>query len=146
MTDESIRIFIYETLVASGHAPTSGEIGAHFGVPASEVRARLAALKVGKTVLVHPRSGEIWMAGPFAASKSAYELTDGATTWWANCAWDMFGVAMIVGRRLVARTACGDCGVEMFVDCDPHQPPPASESVVHFLLPARRWYDDIGLT
>lgn len=146
MTDEALRVFIYDRLIAGGRPPTSREIAAHFGVDAPAAVARLAALKIGKTVLVHPGTREIWMAGPFSAGESAHKLSDGKTTWWANCAWDMFGVAMLVGRSLVAEATCADCGEALAVQCDPHAPPPAHAGVVHFLLPARQWYDDIGFT
>jgi hypothetical protein len=145
-SDEALRVFIYDHLVQRGLPPSSNEIAAHFGGRPEEARAQLGALKIGKTVLVSPRTGEIWMAGPFAAAPSPYALSDGATKWWANCAWDMFGVAIIMGRRLLAETTCPDCGDEVVIECDPDHPPIESSDVVHFLLPARRWYDDIGFT
>jgi hypothetical protein len=146
MNDDALRIFVYDRLVSAGHAPTSREIGAHFDLSPEDARARLAGLKIGKTVLVNPTTHEIWMAGPFAAAKSAYRLSDGKTTWWANCAWDMFGVAMIVGRPMTAETSCPDCAERVAIECDPDHPPVEGQAVVHFLLPARRWYEDIGFT
>jgi hypothetical protein len=145
LTDARLRLFIYDWLIAHGSAPSSEQIGEAFSESAGSIRARMAALKIGKTVLVHPRTGEIWMAGPFAAESSEYRLTDGTTTWFANCAWDMYGVAVIIGRALDAVGPCVDCGETLAVRCDP-QRPPTEEGVVHFLLPARRWYDDIGFT
>lgn len=145
-TDAALRIHVYEQLIAFGHAPTCAEIAQHFGTTSDAVRARLAALRIGKTILVDPRSGELWMAGPFSAAPSAYRLSDGTTTWYANCAWDMFGVAVLVGRPLIAETACPDCDGPMVVACHPDRPPVSGSAVIHFLLPARRWYDDIGFT
>ena len=145
MSDEAMRRFIYDQIIDHGVAPTSSAIGAHFDADAAEVRRRLALLRIGKTVAVHPSTGEIWMAGPFSAGPSPYRLTDGVTTWYANCAWDMFGVANLVDRPLVAHTTCTDCGDPMIVECDPSHPPD-TDGVVHFLVPARRWYDDIGFT
>ncbi len=146
MTDTSLRVFVYDRLVSEGRAPTSTEIGAHFGMDAGDVRRRLATLKIGKTTVVHPTTGEIWMAGPFAAGPSDYRLSNGGQTWWANCAWDMFGVAMIVGRKMIAETKCPDCGEALAIECDPEHPPIEAQGLVHFLLPARQWYDDIGFT
>jgi hypothetical protein len=147
MTDDALRVFIYDELISGGRAPSSGEIATRFGVDPADVRARLAALNIGKTVLVDERTHEIRMAGPFAARPSAHTLSDGKMTWWANCAWDMFGVAILVGRTLSGRATCSDCGDTLMVPCDPDVPPAATvDAVVHFLLPARRWYDDIGFT
>ena len=138
-------MFVYDTIVGSGLPPKSAEIGNRFGVSAEVARTNLGALKIGKTVLVHPKSGEIWMAGPFSSIPTDYRLTDGERIWWANCAWDMLGVPMIVGRRLWGYSRCTDCGAPMSVECDPAAPP-VEDAVVHFLVPARRWYEDIGFT
>ena len=141
----ALRVFIYDSLVGGGLPPTSTEIGKHFEVSAEDARRDLKGLKIGKTVLIDPESGEIWMAGPFSARRTDYRLTDGKRTWWANCAWDMLGVPMILGKRAWAHTRCTDCGSAMTIECDPFTPP-IEDAVVHFLVPARRWYDDIGFT
>jgi hypothetical protein len=141
----ALRVFVYDRLVESGLAPMSVEIGKHFGVSTEDARRELSALKLGKTVLIDPESGEIWMAGPFSARRTDYRLTDGKRSWWANCAWDMLGVPMILGRRVWAHTRCTDCGAAMTIECDPFTPP-GEDAVVHFLVPARQWYDDIGFT
>ncbi len=146
MTDDALRIFIYERVIESGKPPSSIDIGMHFDVAPAVVRDRLAALKIGKTVLVHPESHEIWMAGPFASKPSGHSLTDGTTTWEANCVWDMFGVTMLVGRALRGKAKCPDCGEIMHVECDPAELPSDESRVVHFLVPARHWYADIGFT
>lgn len=146
MNDQALRVFIYDYIIDRGAVPTSSAIGAHFDMDPAQVRRLLASLRLGKTLVVHPVTGEIWMAGPFSAAPSPYRLTDGVTTWFANCAWDMFGVSVLVNRTLSAHTACTDCGHPMTVQCDPVRPPPDANAVVHFLVPARHWYDDLGFT
>jgi hypothetical protein len=141
----ALRVFVYDELLARGTPPMTADIGAHFGVSPVDARAALADLKIGKTILVHPRSGEIWMAGPFAAAETAYRVSRGERRWWANCGWDMFGVAMIVGEPVRIDARCADCDEPIVIDCTPSAPP-NDEAVVHFLLPASRWYDDIGFT
>ena len=146
MTDAQLRTFIYDHVITSGKLPLTAEIGLRFGITPVEARNRLASLKIGKTVLVHPETGEIWMAGPFASSSCGYELSDGTTTWQANCAWDAFGVAELVGKPLQARTNCPDCNKEIEFRCDPERPWNPPGAIVHFLVPARHWYDNIGFT
>ena len=143
----ALRIFVYDLLIASGRAPMVAEIAAHFGVADVEARSALKALRIGKTLLVHPHTAEIWMAGPFSAAKTAYRVTGSRTSWWANCAWDMLGIPVIVGQTVEIEAACTDCGDAMHMRVDPVAgPPPNAEGLVHFLVPARRWYDDIGFT
>jgi len=146
MTDAgALRRFIYDELIANGLPPSTARIAEHFRVTPHAARTTLAEMKIGKTVLAHPTTGEIWMAGPFASKRTPYEITRGTSRWWANCAWDMLGVAVIVGPPVTLRAACTDCRLTFVMDVGEHGPP-QSEWVVHFLLPARRWYEDIGFT
>lgn len=58
-----LRIHIYDVLLERGAPPSIEELAAHFGVSPSDAIEAVAALKIGKTVLQAPRTGEIWMAG-----------------------------------------------------------------------------------
>ena len=145
MNPESLRIFVYDRLVASGSPPSLDEIAAHFGTTRDVARKEIGALKIGKTILVHPDSGEIWMAGPFSAARTDYKVVAGDRSWWANCAWDMLGIPMVLNAPVQVHTKCTDCGSPMTIDCSPSHPPTV-DAVVHFLVPARRWYEDIGFT
>ena len=141
----ALRIFVYDVLLDRGTPPSVNDIAGHFGAEPNEVRRALAELGIGKTILVHPRTGEVWMAGPFSAAATAYRVTRDHRQWWANCAWDMFGIAVIVGAAVRVETHCTDCDEPMSLVCDPAATP-NGDGVVHFLVPARRWYDDIGFT
>jgi len=142
---DGLRIFVYDHLVASGLPPTLDEVACHFGITQGIAREELARLKIGKTILVHPDSGEIWMAGPFSAVETDYQAVANGRSWWANCAWDMLGIPMVLNAAVKVHTKCADCGSKMTIDCDP-QRPPTEKAVVHFLVPARRWYEDIAFT
>ena len=145
ISPDALRVFVYDRIIDGGSVPSSNDIAQRFGVTADDARAELASLKIGKTVLVDPTSGEIWMAGPFSRTETAYRVRGGAQAWWANCAWDMFGIATLVNTTVRASTRCLDCGKTLEMDCDPHHPP-QTDWVVHFQVPAARWYDDIGFT
>ena len=140
-----LRTHVYEALVWRGKPPSTEEMASVFKVKQAEVKAALASLRVGKTILVHPETGEIWMAGPFAADPSAYRLSSKRGHWHANCAWDMFGVAMIVDHEVIVDTYCTDCRSPLRLTADPRRAN-TEDYVVHFLVPARHWYDDIGFT
>ena len=57
----------------------------------------------------------------------------------------MPGIPIITGQSARVETKCTDCGEPLSFDVAPDRPP-AVDSIVHFLLPAARWYDDIGFT
>ena len=141
----SLRRFIYDEILAGGFPPASVRIASHFGVEPKQALNALAALKIGKTALLHADTGEIWMAGPFAAGPTEYSIVSGQKRWWANCAWDMLGVASIVNAPVRLESACTECSEPFVMALDPRGDV-SEDWVVHFLLPARRWYDDIGFT
>jgi hypothetical protein len=140
-----LRIHIYDVLLDRGAPPRVAELAREFNVSENAARNAIADLKIGKTVLPHPQTGEVWMAGPFAAESTGYKVAGKRTTWFANCAWDMLGVAMIAREWVSIETTCGDCGEPIRLSAD-HESPARDALVVHFLVPARRWYDDVGFT
>src|SRR5262245_19862338 len=143
-----LRRFVYDRIAETGTPPRSEAIGAHFGADAATARASLAELRIGKTVLVHPPpDGEIWMAGPFSATPTPYRVIGRGRIWFANCAWDMLGIPARLREPVDIAAKCTDSGAAMRLHVDPEAGPETeAEGVVHFLVPARRWYDDIGFT
>ena len=66
-------------------------------------------------------------------------------SWFANCAWDAFGVcaALDVDGRI--DTTCADC--DQPIEIHVRQGRPDDEFLVfHCLVPAARWWDDIVFT
>src|SRR3954470_7194217 len=106
----ALRRFIYDHLLSCGLPPSSEQIGEHFGVSVDDARQAIGSLKIGKTVLPHPTTGEVWMAGPFASGPTPYRVIGRQTTWWANCAWDMLGIPMIAHEEVRIDASCIDCG------------------------------------
>src|SRR5262249_43982070 len=141
-----LRTFLYDEIIERGNWPTLDAIASHFSVGLATARTALVELKVGKTVLVHPQTGELWMAGPFSDRESAYRVRARGKSWWANCAWDMLGVVALVAAPAKVETRCTDCGEAMTLDVDPVRGPSQRGAIIHFLVPARRWYEDIGYT
>ena len=141
----ALRIYVYDVLLARGTPPTIAEIGSQFGAAPNDARMALGNLKIGKTILVDPKSGEIWMAGPFSAVETTYRVSHDGRQWWANCAWDMLGIAMVVDAPVRIDARCTDCGEPITLEGDPERAP-NDDAVVHFLVPARHWYQDIGFT
>ena len=143
----ALRIFVYDVLLASGRPPSVAEIAARFAESTDDVRAAMKDVRIGKTLLVHPGSGEVWMAGPFSAAPTPYRVVGRGRSWWANCAWDMLGIPIIAGESVDIDAMCTDCGAPMHIHVDVRAgPDPDVAALVHFLVPARRWYEDIGFT
>lgn len=139
-----LRRFVYDQLIAHGFPPKLADIARHFSTDIAAARAAIANLRIGKTIVPDPTTGEIWMAGPFSAAPTSYKVT-GSATWFANCAWDMLGIPLITREVVQVAARCTDCNAAISFTASPSAPP-ALEAIVHFLVPARHWYDDLGFT
>ena len=145
MNANDLRIFVYEQLIEHGVMPSLTDIGRRFSATAADARDAIRAAGLRKTLLPDPRTGEIWMAGPFSAVPTSYRVRAGQRMWSANCAWDMLGIAALVGEPVEIEAQCADCGQRMPMHVDLREELDI-DAVVHFLVPARRWYEDIGFT
>jgi Alkylmercury lyase len=86
------------------------------------------------------------MANPLSAVPTPFRvLTDDGRSWWGNCIWDGLGILAMVGSDGIVDTTCPDCGerVEFRVENGRLQP---VDAVIHFAVPAARWWDNIGFT
>jgi len=143
---DATRVFIYTQVADTGAPPTSDEIAAHFGISLKEARDRLRTLGATKRVIVSKEKGEIWMSGPFSALPTRFRVHGAATSWWANCAWDMLGIPASLSVSARVETSCACCDEPITIDVDADAGPLCGEGLVHIFLPARRWYEDIGYT
>jgi hypothetical protein len=126
--------------VELGRAPAAGELG-----DADEVRAGWRQLHEAHALVLNPATDEIRMANPFSAVPTAYRVHADGRWWYANCAWDAFGIlsALEVDGRI--ESSCPDCG-------DPYsigvvgRKADAADLLFHCLVPAAHWWDDIVFT
>ena len=144
-TPQALRAHVYDVTLERGLPPTCAAMAKHFGESETAIRAALADLKIGKTVLLKPDGREIWMAGPFGSEATAFRVVGKHAAWWANCIWDAFAVAVIAAEPVHVATHCPCCNEALQLRADPAQPP-QDDLVAHFLVPARHWYDDLGFT
>lgn len=139
--DLRARNLTYALFVERGRAPSPAEVAAAGAWREADVRAAWARLH-GAHALVLDSAGELLMANPFSAVPTPYRVRAARRDWYANCAWDAFGIcaALHVGGRIT--TTCQDCGGPITVEVDGGRPDDES-LVFHCLVPAARWWDDI---
>ena len=140
--DVMLRNQTYRLFVDLGRAPSVEETAVEAGLTTDETGAGWRRLHDAHALVLYPGSTEIRMANPFAAQPTPYRVTASRRSWYANCAWDAFGIcaALDVDGRI--ETICSDCDDEIVVEVVNRRPD--SEMVVfHCLVPAARWWDDI---
>jgi hypothetical protein len=143
--DRRVRQHIYEATLARGHPPTVGETAKGLSAPVYEILASFQRLAAAHILVLQPENGEILMASPFSAVPTPFLVELEAFSCYGNCIWDALGIAAILKQNAHIRTACADCGValELSVIDGSLQ---AARGIIHFALPARRWWDNIVFT
>ena len=136
--DLRLRNTTYALLVQLGRAPTADEVGHAVVLDVHRVRAGWWRLHEAHALVLRPGGRELRMAAPFSAVPTPFRVHAAGRSWFANCAWDAFGVcaALRVDGRI--ETGCPDCGEPITVDV--HDERPDDESLLfHCLVPAARW-------
>jgi hypothetical protein len=138
-----LRRAVYDAFVSTGRGPKTPALAQQLDLPLAQVRASLAALHEARELVV--LSGEVQMAIPWSAQKTAYAVRFGDVHSYVNCAWDALGAAVQMGGATVeGRDPLRGDPWSFVVD---EEQPDLDESVVlHFALPASSWWEDVGFT
>lgn len=140
--DWRIRLFIYERLIATSHAPTIASIAKRFLVSHDDARQSLRRLHDAHA-LVLDAEGDVLMAHPLAAQPTDYRVWVDDAALYANCAWDSLGIPAMLGcdARIQARhPLTGDTMNYAIQQGELHDD---KGGLVHFAHPFRHWYADI---
>lgn len=144
LKDLAVRSAVYARF-ATGDVPSASDVATDIAMDVDEViecYERLAAVHV---LVLDPDSRQVWMAMPFSAVPTAFRVDGLGRQWFANCAWDAFGIAVALSCDVSIATYCLDCGMPMTYGVRDGELT-NRDGVVHFAVPARRWWDDIGFT
>jgi Alkylmercury lyase len=135
-----LRRRTYARFVELGRAPAPEELGER-----DEVLAGWRRLHEEHALVLNAGADELRMANPFSAVPTAFRVQAGGRSWYANCAWDAFGIcaALHVDGRI--ETSCPDCGEPLSIEVIDGVPDDET-LLFHCLVPAEHWWDDIVFT
>ena len=140
-----LRRHVYTMTLGQGVPPTIAELAASASLSVSDARDGLERLAAGRVLVLQPESGEILMAPPFSAVPTPFVVTTSRYDAYANCAWDALGVPVMLHQPARVTTGCACCGEAITLEVSLDGPPGSGE-VVHFAVPAARWWHDIVFT
>jgi hypothetical protein len=143
--DKEIRRIVYDGFISYGQALSKSDIAARLNVPEDEVTGSLSRLAEAHMLVLQPSSGQVLMANPFSAVPTAFRVASEKGSWWGNCIWDGLGVIAMTGGQGRLETSCPDCGEALSLEVSAGRLG-ASEGIVHFAVPASKWWDDIVFT
>jgi hypothetical protein len=140
-----VRLYVFQEAADTARVPQPPQIAEALGRPQLEVEQALRQLAAGKALILAPNDGNIWAANPFCAVPSPFRVDARGKTYRGICIWDALGIVAALGTDAVIRAVCGDCSEPMSLEIAAGKPR-QSEGIIHFAVPAHRWWDNIGFT
>jgi Alkylmercury lyase len=139
--DLRLRNEVYRRFVEIGRAPRFDELG-----PADEVAAGMRRLHDAHALVLERDGSRIRMANPFSGVPTPHRVQAGGRWWYANCAWDAFGIPAALGVDGHVSSSCPDCAEPIELDVRDGALLGDGSHVFHVNVPAAHWWDDIVFT
>ena len=114
------------------------------GGPPEFTREELDGLAAQHAVVLDDE-GRIEFANPFATGPTDFAVTTAGRQYYGTCVWDGLGILALLGADGRVDTHCADCAETLTLEVRDGLLA-SSETVVHFLVPAARWYEDLRFT
>lgn len=144
--DTAVKLKLYEMVTRDAVMPDSADIAGELDEPVEAVEASFQRLYGKRLLVLEPGSdSQIRMAPPFSGVPTAFQVETGGKSYYANCAWDAFGVAAALHADAAIHASDGFTGDPMELAVKDGKPIPA-EAIAHFAVPAAYWWDDIIFT
>lgn len=144
--DRDVRLAVYRKIVDEGGPATAPEMAVALGVATSLVEASLRRLADGHVLVLAPGTPYVWMANPFSAIPTAFEVEVGDRRYFGNCIWDALGIPACLHADASIRTYCPDCSERLSIEVHDSELEAPADATIHFAVPAANWWDDIGAT
>ena len=143
--DRLVRWLIYQHFLTAGSPPPFDRLVRLAETTENDVRESLRRLADSHVIALSDDHDHIWMAHPFSGVPTDYRVETGELSFFANCAWDGLAIPALTGRdaRILATHPVNRDAMQLQIQDGELQP---TLSVIHFVVPARNFWDDIGYT
>ncbi len=141
----TVKLGIYRLTAEFGLPPSQVEVAEWVGATVAEVREAYAQLAASRLLVLNPDGVTIRMAPPFSGVPTQHRVTVTGTRYYANCAWDAFGIPAALHLPGVVESECAESKVPFRIELGLSGPAP-STWLFHCLVPAARWWSDIVFT
>ena len=145
--ERQVRTAIYASFRDRSTPPSVHELAATLSATEEAVSSALRSLADEHCIVLVPGiptgSEALWMAHPFSGIETDFVVRTGGRRWFANCVWDGLSILALSGDgSLDTHSPATGAPIRFEVSAGAVQ----GEGIVHFLVPARRFWDDIGYT
>jgi hypothetical protein len=143
--DVTLRTAVYRHFATTGQSPTLDAISEAIGATREQVRHGYRRLYAKRMLVPAGDFTSIRMAPPFSGVHTQHRATVNETEYFANCAWDAFGVVAALGGTGKVLSRCEQT-LEPLVLHLTLDGPPSMGWLFHCVVPAAEWWNDIVFT
>ena len=140
-----IRAFVYQHFAETTNPPVIGDVASHFALTREEAASAYEELHQRHALYIQPGTHEILMANPFSGVETPFKVHANGKTYFANCAWDSLGIPAALHADAKIEAVCAQSKEPIQLNVTGQQVQ-SSNTLVHFLIPFREWYDDLVST
>jgi hypothetical protein len=144
--DLSIRNEVYSSFIRDDRAQTPAETAAALGLEVGDVEDAFGRLHDAHALVLEPGTTTIRMLNPFSVVATPHRVEAAGRSWFANCAWDALGIPAALHTDGTIESECPDCREPLVLEVRDGELVAGADLLVHFVVPARRWWDDITFT
>src|SRR5262245_43359023 len=151
-----VRAFVYRHFADTAQPPAVDETARHFHISTEEAGNYYRELHNHHAFFLEPETLTVRMAWPFSAVPTIFKVHVNGKTYYANCAWDMLGIPVLLQSDAVLEAICTESNdlvrLEIKNGDFTKAAIPGGEDIalselrVHYPLPFARWYDDVVFT
>jgi len=142
--EPDVRAFVYDSCRTRGLPPSAEETASALDRRVAEIRAAFARLAEAHVLVLQP-DGEILMAPPYSAVPTPFPVRGAGPSAYGNCIWDALGIPARGRGDATILGSCACCGERLDVEVAGGSVR-ARGGIIHFALPARKWWDNIVFT
>ena len=143
--DWELRATVLRHIVDTTRAPTVVELAQQTATSEVEIAAGLRRLADHHQLALTPGTTTIWMAHPFSSVPTEYPVETSQGRYWANFAWDAFGIAAVLDLDSRTATRCAESGVPVELGVRDGRLT-TTDGVVHFAVRPQNFWDNVGYT
>ena len=140
--DLRVRNLTYQLFADRNRPPSCADVAIAAKTTIAATRASWRRLHDARAIVLDGHTGELRMAHPFSAVPTRFQVHTAGRRWFANCAWDAFGLCAALHSDGPIDTSCAECAEP--IGCSVEGERVADDGTVfHCLVPAAGWWDDI---
>jgi hypothetical protein len=140
--DKQVRRIVYDHAMSEGLPPKVERVASTLQATVPEVEASFSRLADAHILVLQKDSREILMANPFSAVPTPFLVRTRDQIYYGNCIWDAMGIPAMLNKDARIETSCGCCRTAMALTIERNELAEAA-GLIHFAIPAARWWDDI---